>query len=128
VTLHDIRLQFAGGGRHQDVAREIPENSAKYPEYHMFGMLPAYGLFCRHVRGLRLHNVDLALDQPDERPAVVFDDVEDALVQGCRLPDPARTFLRVKGSKAVSLIGNDLSRAGQAVDGEGVFQAANRLP
>jgi len=128
VTLHDIRLQFTGGGRYQDVAREIPENSAKYPEYNMFGMLPAYGLFCRHVRGLRLDNIDLGLERPDERPAVMFDDVEEALVQGCRLQSAASAFLRVRGSKAVSLIGNDLSHAEQAVDGEGVFQAANRLP
>ena len=44
----------------------------------MFGKtLPAYGLYARHVRGLKLENVRTAALKPDARPAVVFTDVDD---------------------------------------------------
>jgi hypothetical protein len=33
----------------------VPELPADYPECDMFGWLPAYGLYCRHVKNLRLH-------------------------------------------------------------------------
>ena len=41
----------------------------------MFRDLPAYGLYCRHVQGLRTDELDLTTEQPDARPAVVLDDV-----------------------------------------------------
>ena len=47
----------------------------KYPEYAMFGRLPAYGLYCRHVDGLKLTNVQLQLAGADKRHAVVLEDV-----------------------------------------------------
>lgn len=43
----------------------------------MFGRLPAYGFFCRHVKNLYLSRVELALASPDSRPALVCDDVAD---------------------------------------------------
>ena len=48
----------------------------------MFGRLPAYGLYCRHVRGLKLSNVQLQLAGADKRHAVVFEDVHNAMVDG----------------------------------------------
>jgi hypothetical protein len=50
----------------------------------MFGILPAYGLYARHVRGLSLHNVHFDLASPDLRPALVCDDVEDLDLLGFR--------------------------------------------
>jgi hypothetical protein len=80
LTLSNVRLSFEGGGTKADAAREIPEKPADYPEYSMFGTLSAYGLYCRHVKGLKLLNVQLQLEKPDQRHAVVFEDVEDALI------------------------------------------------
>jgi polygalacturonase len=80
VTLSNVRLSFEGGGTKADAEREIPEKAADYPEYSMFGRLSAYGLYCRHIKGLKLFNVQLQLEKPDQRHAVVFDDVEDALI------------------------------------------------
>ena len=53
VTLSDIRIQFAGGGAAKLAAKAVPEHETKYPESRMFGTLPAYGLYCRHVHGLK---------------------------------------------------------------------------
>ena len=43
----------------------------------MFGELPAWALYVRHVKGLTLRNVHFSLRDTDFRPAFVFDDVED---------------------------------------------------
>jgi hypothetical protein len=84
--MSNIRLSFQGGGTKADAEREIPEKPADYPEYSMFGKLSAYGLYCRHVKGLKLSNVQLQLEKPDQRHAVVFEDVEDALIDCLDVP------------------------------------------
>ena len=86
VCLSNLNLGFEGGGTREDASKEVPEKPESYPESTMFGVLPAYGLYCRHVKNLRLDNVHLETEQPDARPAVVFDDVEDLAVDGL---DPA---------------------------------------
>jgi polygalacturonase len=88
VTLSNLRLSFEGGGTKADAEREIPEKTADYPEYSMFGRLSAYGLYCRHVKGLKLFNVQLQLEKPDQRHAVVCEDVEDALIDCLDAPAP----------------------------------------
>jgi hypothetical protein len=82
LSLSDINLSFDGGGIKAEAAREIPELPDKYPECKMFGTLPAYGLFCRHVKGLRLSNVQLRTAAADLRPAVVCDDVDGLSIDG----------------------------------------------
>jgi hypothetical protein len=47
----------------------------EYPEPSLFGVLPAYGIYARHVVGLTMENVSLSYKVQDERPAVVLDDV-----------------------------------------------------
>jgi polygalacturonase len=82
VRLKNIRLGFDGGGTMEDTRREIPEKDASYPESTMFGTLPAYGFYCRHVKGLRFSNLQLSTDEPDLRHAMVFDDAEDVRIDG----------------------------------------------
>jgi polygalacturonase len=144
VTLENVRLAFTGGGRREDATREIPEFPDKYPEYNMFGVLPAYGLYCRHVAGLALRNVRTSFASAEGRPALVCDDVDglelagfegaaaetaavrfhdvrDAFVHGCRAAAGAGAWLEVRGgrTRGVVLAANDLSRAGRPVDGAG---------
>jgi polygalacturonase len=109
VTLSNIRLSFEGGGTKTEATRAIPENPADYPEYGMFGKLPAYGFYCRHVKGLKLLNVQLQLAKPDQRHAVVFEDVEDALVDGLDAPlsPDAETIIRLTDVKKVFIRGKD---------------------
>jgi hypothetical protein len=44
----------------------------------MFGLIPAYGFFIRHARGIELHNVGVSFLQDDRRPAFVLHDVKAA--------------------------------------------------
>jgi hypothetical protein len=41
----------------------------------MFGELPSWGLYLRHIRNITLKNVQLSLEADDFRPAIVEEDV-----------------------------------------------------
>ncbi len=113
LTLSNVRLSFAGGGTNTDAVRAIPENAEGYPEYAMFGKLSAYGFFCRHVKGLKLLNIQLQLAKADQRHALVLEDVEDGLIdcldaessQGAaevmRITDVKNVFVRSRDGKVV---------------------------
>ena len=73
VSLSNIRIQYRGGGK--KVTTPYREQGTNYPEPRWAGPTPAYGLFARHVDGLKLHNVEFELLRPDERPDIVFEDV-----------------------------------------------------
>jgi polygalacturonase len=86
VTLQDVRIRFAGGGMKSDASREAPEADSAYPEYNIFGTLPAFGFYCRHVRGLRFNQVQVSRETPDDRPALVCDDLDGLMVSGFESP------------------------------------------
>ena len=61
------------GGWKEDPYNE-PELPQVYPEPENWGILPAYGLYARHVEGLSLEQVSFAWKVEDGRHAVVLDD------------------------------------------------------
>jgi polygalacturonase len=86
VELSNIRVSYRGGGTRADAQVEPAEREEAYPEPSMFGTLPAYGLFVRHVRGLVVRNVFLSFTAPEERPAVLLQDTIGAALEGVRAP------------------------------------------
>lgn len=82
VVLEDIEITYPGRGNpayaHMPLSRiqRVPEQRTLYPEFSMFGELPAWGLYVRHVAGLSLHNVRVRIKAPDYRAAMVLDDVK----------------------------------------------------
>ena len=78
LHLSNIRLVQQGGGPRELGDRVPPEEEDKYPEPSMFGHMPSYGFFFRHVTGVELSHVQLDYAQPEARPAFVLDDVRDA--------------------------------------------------
>jgi polygalacturonase len=73
VSLNNIDITMIGGGRKVRVS--VPEASGDYPHAPMFGPLPAFGLYARHVRGLSLSHVRLRTMKHDARPSLVLEDV-----------------------------------------------------
>jgi polygalacturonase len=134
VSISNVRIAFNGAGNERAVA-DVPELEQNYPECIMFGDLPAYGFFCRHVDGITFRDVSVSYESPDARPALVCDDVrrlnvdgfqastapdalaafvlsntQDALIRGCRAPETA-PFLKLENHSAgITVAGNDLSR------------------
>jgi polygalacturonase len=62
-----------------------PELEDNYPEPTMFGSLPAYGMYLRHVRGLSMDHVDLSLMRNDTRPPLMLYDVAGAQFEHMRV-------------------------------------------
>jgi len=68
-----------GAGAWENDPYNVPEMPREYPEPTLFGILPAYGLYARHVKGLTVDNVSVRFLVEDERPSVVLDDVDNAV-------------------------------------------------
>ena len=136
ITFNDVHVTFAGGGTSEEAAvRDVPKITG---EYYENGVLPAYALYARNVHALTLSNVRFEVSAPELRPAVVFDHVEDAAINGfsaqanpqaeslvrfiesrdvlltaARVLSPASVFLQVEGaaSQGITIDGGDLSKA-----------------
>ena len=76
VSLSHIRIFYRGGGTAQQAALQPPEKENAYPEPSMFGDIPAYGFFIRHVNGITLEDVQVSYLQDDLRPAFLLNDVK----------------------------------------------------
>lgn len=80
VTLDRIRLNYLGGGTAEDAARRPGDLADAYPEPSMFGVTPAFGLWARHVTGLRLSDLTLETLTPDARPPIRLDHAPGAIL------------------------------------------------
>jgi hypothetical protein len=82
VTLRNIAITYGGIGNDSKPdhillkdLKQVPECASNYPESKMFGVLPAWGLYCRHVDDLLLDKVTLKVSASDYRSAAIFDKV-----------------------------------------------------
>ena len=79
VTLENIRITMPGGADPAvahiplDELHRMPDLPQRYPEFSMFGELPAWALFLRHTRGIVFRQSRFDLKSPDFRPALVLD-------------------------------------------------------
>ena len=91
VLLEDVKIIYPGMGNaayaNLPINRisDIPELPKKYPEFSMFGELPAWGFYVRHVEGLKMKNVIIKIRKDYYRPALVFDDVEDLKFENLKI-------------------------------------------
>lgn len=141
ISFTDVHVTYAGGGTAAQAAKEVPKVAAEY-----FGVWdplpggpPAYGLYARNVKGLTLQNVRFGYEQADARPAIIFDNVEDASINGLsvmgsagnevmrlinskdvlltatKILTPAAVFLKIEGAESAGIIadGGDLRKASQ---------------
>lgn len=81
VSLSNIHINYRGGGQPLADPRAYREQGTHYPEPRFAGPTPAYGLYARHVDGLRVDGLTVSCAKPDNRPVVVLDDVRHATVR-----------------------------------------------
>lgn len=100
VTLDNIQITYTGGGTMEQINIQVPEHESKYPDAAMFGTLPSYGLYCRHVEGLKLRDINLTLQSPDSRHALICDDVSRVVIDSFNAHQPkgAESVVRFQGS------------------------------
>lgn len=77
VRLSNIRIYYRGGGTRQQAALEPAEKENDYPEPAMFGEMPAYGFFIRHVAGLEMSDVEVSYLKEDARPPFLISDAKE---------------------------------------------------
>ena len=92
VTLENIEITYAGAASKQiayiplDAVSSVPECEPDYPEFSMFGELPAWGIYVRHAEGIQMKNVKISYKEEDFRPAMVFDDVKGIELKSVDIP------------------------------------------
>jgi hypothetical protein len=142
ITIENVRLSSTEQGPEAWADNEVMDLPRNYPQSTIFGRLPAYGFYVRHVNRLRLRGLELVAARGDARPAIVCDDVSDLILEdleatapddqrsvlvfrnvrrawlhGCRAPQKSACFLEVDGAESGGIIlqGNELSGSGKAV-------------
>ena len=135
ISFNDVHVMYEGGGTVLEAAAEVPRMAGEYFE---IGTPPAYGIYARNVRGLTLNNIRIEVKMPDLRPAVIFDHVADAAVNGLsaqgnpkaesllrfietqdvllaatRVLTPAAALLKLEGaaSAGITIDGGDISKS-----------------
>ncbi len=130
LILNNVTIHAPGGGDGILVDMEVPEKNNACPEVKMFGNnLPAYGIYFRHINGMKLNDVSIFIVDHDHRPAVYLDDVNgvdfntfrakafpeaDALIKlvdasninikGTVVHPDASVFVKVAGKKSSNII------------------------
>lgn len=84
VTLANVRIETMEETQAAWLSRAIPEQIKSYPEARMFGRLPAWGLYCRHVNGLRLRDLWFSSPASQSTPVLLCDDVKQVEISGLR--------------------------------------------
>jgi polygalacturonase len=115
VTLENINLSFDGGGDVTNTTRKIAEKAESYPECKMFGTLPAFGFFCRHVKALKFAGVKLRTETADQRHAMVFDDAENVVISGLDAEAGVSSLLRVQGATSKGIVLEKSSLKGEII-------------
>jgi polygalacturonase len=94
ISLRNVSVHFPGAGNAEYAKTllseldNIPELPTKYPEFSMFGELPAWGLYIRHARNIICTNLLLSCAKKDYRTAIVLDDVHDSNFSPVTLYEP----------------------------------------
>ena len=106
LTLENIQIELPGGGTMVNSRQQVPEAIDKYPEVKTFGpLVPAYGVWARHVKGLKLINLTFRLVSNDLRPAVVCEDGSDIVIASLKVPPPqgAEAIVRLENVRGAEI-------------------------
>ena len=97
VLIENIEIEHPGraskGMAYVPISRltQVPEKIEDYPEFSMFGELPAWAFYVRHAQGVIFKNIVLKLEDDDFRPAFVLDDVHGFSIESINLPAEKQT-------------------------------------
>ncbi|MCX7818913.1 MAG: glycosyl hydrolase family 28 protein [Kiritimatiellae bacterium] len=84
IVVRDVQLTVEGGRSSDASPLRPPLRAADYPEALMWGELPAWAFYLRHVDGLRFENVRIHALCADGRPPLVLDDAVNVTLDGLR--------------------------------------------
>lgn len=117
ITLENIEIDLLGTGTAAQSRQVVPEAIDQYPEVKTFGpIIPAYGVWARHVNGLKLKNISFRLKENDLRPAFVCEDGKDIEVTGWNIPTTTGTkaVIRLENVAGAVISNNKVAGSGSA--------------
>jgi hypothetical protein len=100
VYLSNIRIVNSGGlksGEYIHDIQRISEEEREYPQPNIWGNLPCYGLFIRHVRNVSVSGASFTSLAPDPRWPVTAIDVDNLKITGMEVnktPEGTRILLQ----------------------------------
>ncbi len=110
ISLSNIDFHFAGGGTLEDAMQEVPNRARSYPVNRMFnGNLPAYGMYIRNAEDVSLTNINFFLMNPDQRHALVLENVDDFLLKDYRMDKTLNdlALIKVINSRNIRIVGQN---------------------
>ncbi|MCA1919152.1 MAG: glycoside hydrolase family 28 protein [Flavobacterium piscis] len=116
VVLENIEIMYPGraskGMAYHPLSRlkDVKENVNGYPEFSMFGEMPSWGFYVRHVNGIEMKNIKLILEKEDFRPAFVFDDVKNLTMKAIDIPSDKTNQIVFKDVSSSNLDSESLKR------------------
>jgi polygalacturonase len=80
ISLSNITIVSDGGGAKELVGQPFPATTGGDANVS----LPCYGLYCRYIKDLDLHNVRFSYSEKDARPALICESIERLELDGVR--------------------------------------------
>ena len=111
LTLENIEIELLGTGTAENARHIVPEAIDQYPEVKTFGpTIPAYGVWARHVKGLKLKNITFRIKNNDLRPVFICEDGKDIEVTGWNIPATtgASSIIRLENINGALISNNDV--------------------
>ena len=111
LTLENIEIELLGTGTAENARHIVPEAIDQYPEVKTFGpTIPAYGVWARHVKGLKLKNITFRIKNNDLRPVFICEDGKDIEVTGWNIPATtgAQSIIRLENVEGATISNNDI--------------------
>jgi hypothetical protein len=73
VVVRNVNLQVKGGAHAGFAFLPVADDEGGYPDAHQFSVtnLPAYGFFVRYANNVKLDNIVLTTEKPDQRPPFI---------------------------------------------------------
>ena len=111
LTLENIEIELLGTGTAENARHVVPEAIDQYPEVKTIGpVIPAYGVWARHVKGLKLKNITFRIKNNDLRPVFICEDGKDLEVTGWNIPSTtgAPSIIRLENVDGAIISNNDV--------------------
>lgn len=104
ITMSNITIRIKGGAPIEQANLKVEEHETSYPDPQEFGKMPAYGFFIRHANNIKLQDINILLENKDNRPAMIINDAENLTLKNISFPIIEDTgIIKIDESSSVSI-------------------------
>lgn len=111
LIMENIEIELPGGGTVEESRHSVPEAVDQYPEVKTFGpIIPAYGIWMRHVSGIKMSNISFKVNKDDLRPVLIAEDAKNVNINGLKAVSykGSKTAVRIENSQKIRLSVSEL--------------------